>query len=568
MSLTGTLNIGKTALAVSQAAIQTTGNNIANASNPDYTRQVARLTPARDREYRAGMFLGTGVDISAVQRQIDEALESRIRASVADSESADTIQQWLTRLEAVFNELTDQDLSSQLSKFFGAWSNLANRPQDPALRQVVIQNGQSLANAFQSFSTQMTSLRDDAEGRLDAIVREASTLAGQIAELNNQVVNLEGGTGGVANGLRDRRDAALRQLSSIMDITVRPTEAGALNVFVGSEPLVIGADSRGVALRTETEADGTVSRKVVFEATGGEMRISTGKLGALGASQQTIRQTLEGIDKLASTLIFELNKLHSSGQGLEKLSTVTAANAVSDTTVPLSDPAAELKHPPVNGSFVVHVTSRFSGLTSSTLVQVDLDGLNGDDTTLDSLASAIDAIDGVAASVQGGRLKITSESTDDLFSFSQDSSGVLAALGINTFFTGSVAGDIAVRSDLSRNPSLLAAARNGEPADNQTARLIAALETTTLEAMGGVTLQASYESVVNTVATTSQAAKDQAEASRSILETLTAQREAISGVSLDEEAVQLLRQQRAFQGAARLVSVVDELMRTILAMAA
>ena len=47
-------------------------------------------------------------------------------------------------------------------------------------------------------------------------------------------------------------------------------------------------------------------------------------------------------------------------------------------------------------------------------------------------------------------------------------------------------------------------------------------------------------------------------------ETLAAQREALSGVSLDEEAVNLMRQQRAFQGAARLVAAVDEMMQTVL----
>jgi flagellar hook-associated protein 1 FlgK len=51
-----------------------------------------------------------------------------------------------------------------------------------------------------------------------------------------------------------------------------------------------------------------------------------------------------------------------------------------------------------------------------------------------------------------------------------------------------------------------------------------------------------------------------------VVETLQAQREAVSGVSLDEEAINLMRFQRAYQGAARLVSVVDELMETMMGM--
>ena len=88
MSLTGALNIGKSALAVQQAAIQVTGNNIANAGNADFTRQSASVTPSGDRQMGPGVFIGTGVNLDSVRRQIDEALEARLRGSVSDSESA------------------------------------------------------------------------------------------------------------------------------------------------------------------------------------------------------------------------------------------------------------------------------------------------------------------------------------------------------------------------------------------------------------------------------------------------------------------------------------------------
>src|SRR5437588_7717193 len=148
MSLIGALNTGRTALAVQQAAIQVTGNNISNAGNADYTRQVANLSPSADQELRPGMFVGTGVDLTSIQRQIDDALNSRLRGSVSDNQGAQTTQQWLSRVEATFNELGDSDLSTQLSTFFGAWSNLANKPQDMGLRQVVIQDGDALAKQF------------------------------------------------------------------------------------------------------------------------------------------------------------------------------------------------------------------------------------------------------------------------------------------------------------------------------------------------------------------------------------------------------------------------------------
>lgn len=564
MSLLGTLNVSKSALAVTQAAIQTTGNNIANAGNADYTRQVARQDAARDRQLRPGVFVGTGVNLTGIQRQIDEALEARIRASIADDEGAAVAEQWIGRIEAVFNELTDKDLSTRLSAFFNAWSNLANQPQDPGLRQVVLQDGQAVAGWFQSVRTQLGQLRDDVADRLAALVGDVDGLASRIADLNGQVVKAEAGGTGQANGLRDQRDALLRQLSAMVDIRVSERDAGVVDVFVGSEPLVVGTTSRGAALRQET-VDGTVTAIPIFRSTGGSMRLDgKGQLGALDQVRQQTDETIATVDQLAGSLIFELNKLHAAGQGMEGFASVSAARIVADADVVLTAPEADLPFQPVNGSFVVHVRDKTTGLLSSTLIEVDLDGLDGDDATLNSLANALDAIDNISADVSGGRLTLSTDSDAVEIRFSQDSSGVLAALGINGFFDGTDARDIAVNPTLQARPRLIAAARNRQPGDNQTARAIAAMETTTLASLAGQTLKGSYEAMINTLASRAATASGDRAASRAVRETLEAQREALSGVSLDEEAINLMKYQRAYQGAARVVAAIDELMQTLL----
>jgi len=272
------------------------------------------------------------------------------------------------------------------------------------------------------------------------------------------------------------------------------------------------------------------------------------------------------LDQLGGGLIFELNKLHSAGQGLQGVSTVTAQNAVKDTGAALNTSDAGLAFAPSNGSFVVHVKQKGTGLTTITLVQVNLDGLNGDDTTLDSLKSDIDAISGVSASITGGKLAIKADSNDVEISFSQDSSGVLASLGINSFFSGSDASNIAIADSIRNNPSLLAAAKNGQPGDNQTATDIADLESQVIGSLGGATLKDSYDSMINGIAVSAATAKTSADAASAVQDTLSTQREALSGVSLDEEAINLIREQRAFQGAARVISAVDEMMKTLLAL--
>jgi flagellar hook-associated protein 1 FlgK len=568
MSLSGALQVGKSALAVTQAALQVTGNNIANAGNPDYTRQVANLEPSRDQQLQPGMFIGTGVDLTSIQRQIDEALNARLRSAVSDNQSADTTQQWLGRVESVFNELSDQDLSTQLSTFFNSWSNLSNKPQDIGLRQVVLQNGGSVATWFNNLRDQLTGLQSDVDDRLQALTTNADQLASQIADLNEQIVHAESGVGntnGGANGLRDRRDAVLKQLSNLMDITTTE-DKGVVNVYVGSEPLVAGTMNMGVGTKTTTDSKGRLSTEVIFKQNNGTMKVTSGQIGALVNVRQKIGDTIDKTDDLAKGLIFELNKIHSSGQGLEGFSTVTSTSVVNDATKALNDPLSGLKFTPKNGSFVVHVKQKASGLETSTLVQVDLDGLNANDTTLNSLATSIDAINGISATVNAGKLTVSADSPDVDISFSQDSSGALAALGVNNFFTGSDARDMAVNQNLKDQPALLAAAKNGNPGDNQTALAIAGLESANLASLSGTTIKGTYQAMINGVAVDAATAQNNAEATKAVQDTLDTQREALSGVSLDEEAINLMRQQRAFQAASRVIAAVDEMLRTLLAL--
>src|SRR5690606_22692139 len=124
------------------------------------------------------------------------------------------------------------------------------------------------------------------------------------------------------------------------------------------------------------------------------------------------------------------------------------------------------------GSFVVHVKDKASGLVSSTLMQIDLNGL-GADTSLADLTADLNGVDDISAQIVGGKLKLTTDSNAVEISFSQDTSGVLASLGVNTFFTGSDARSISINKTVAADPSHLNAALNGEPGDNQTAIALA-----------------------------------------------------------------------------------------------
>ena len=104
------LFIGRSALTAYQSALQVVGNNITNASNPNYVRQNPVLARVQGIGTPMDWMPGNGVQMAQLQRHIDEALEARLRNAFGDRQSAATEQRGLERLEAIANELSDTDL--------------------------------------------------------------------------------------------------------------------------------------------------------------------------------------------------------------------------------------------------------------------------------------------------------------------------------------------------------------------------------------------------------------------------------------------------------------------------
>ena len=168
---------------------------------------------------------------------------------------------------------------------------------------------------------------------------------------------------------------------------------------------------------------------------------------------------LDKINDVAGTLTFEFNKIYSSGQGLKGYNSVTSQSAVDDVNAPLD--ATGLQFTPTNGQFDVQVFNRQTGLTQTTTIHVDLNGLDHD-TSLTDLAAALGAVNGVSATITPDRkLSIQSTSSDQEIAFGNDSSGLLASLGINTFFTGSDALSLGINSAVVADPATFVASRGG-----------------------------------------------------------------------------------------------------------
>jgi len=221
---------------------------------------------------------------------------------------------------------------------------------------------------------------------------------------------------------------------------------------------------------------------------------------------------------------------------------------------------------PVDGEFQVQVINRETGLTKTADVEVQLNGLE-EDTTFEGLIAALDAIEGLSAERAGnGQLLLRSESEDYEFTFANDSSGILAALGINTFFTGTAGSDIRVHEALDQDAGKLAVSLSGVGHDTENGQRLAQFLTTPLESRDNVTLAAVYEQWMAATAQSSSLAQAVAEGYRSFHATLEGEHLGLSGVSLDEEALNMMTFQRTYQAAARVVSTISELLEILMRM--
>lgn len=573
MSLTGAINIGQSALSASSLGLQVTGNNVANVSTQGYSRQVTKLVPLRGNSQAYNS--GTGVGIASVQRQVDEAIQARLRSSTANSSFANAQSTIYSQVEDTLGELGKNDLSSQLSSFFNTWSGRAGQSTTNAS---VVQQGTQLSGFLQNLRTELTSQRSQIQSQLSGNVTRADQLLSTIADLNTQVAQAEVG-GQPANTLRDQRDIAVGELAGLLDVTVVDRGGAGFDVLSGSTPLVLGSQSRGISLRSDL-INGQQTVSIATKVGSQSLNPTSGEIAAYAnGTTQIIDNAVSKLDKLASNLVYEVNKLHATGASANRLTTTSsaAAFASTDQTKALNDPSNRttqgLSNQPTNGGFLVRVRNGANGPEQTYRINLDLDGVTNtgapgtsDDTSAEGLRAQLDGVNGLTASfTPDGRLTVNAEPGFQ-FSFEEDSSNVLASLGVNSYFTGGSARDIAVRTDLSNDPSQLSAGRftNGNYSENGTALALSNLRDKGVAGLGGQTIQGSWRESYQSIGSDAAQAKSLAEAAGVVKDNLESQRSSVSGVSLDEESINLLAFQSQYSAAAKLISVADQLTQTLI----
>jgi len=463
MSVTGTLSLAAQALKAQQLAIQTTGHNLANASTPGFSRQRVDFASAPP-SFQGGVFVGQGVEVSAIQRVIDRFAEAELLSLQGNVGYAEAQNQALSNVQDAFP--TSGGVASALSDFFGSLSDLSNNPSGLAERVSVIGKATALGQSLAQTRQILTSAQHNLDEEITNSAQQVNGLVEQIANLNQQI-SLTEVRGESANDFRDQRQTLVQELTNLTGATTREESNGEVTVTAGSLILVSG--DRFASLQTDTiNADGL--HDVTYQSPSGisfdvSSILNEGKIGSLLNSRDTqLQNFIDKLDAFAKSLVDTVNTQHGLG--------------------------------------------------------FDLSGNPGG-----NFFTPIGASAGAAANVQ-------------------------------------------VDSAIAANPRLIAAAASADsvPGDNRNALALVNLQSTSLPALDGLTLQDSFLSLVGEIGSQAQQAQSHSDFQQALLAQAQSRRESVSGVNIDEEMTKLIAFQRAFESSSLLVRTADQLYQSLLDM--
>jgi len=451
-SLNASLAIALSGLDAEQGAMAATTNNVANANTPGYSREVPILASS-DPVVVDPLTFGTGVTLQSVESIRDPILESRIQQETQTQGQLGSLVSALQQTQVNFTGKTG-DIGSAITSFFDSINQLSTNPSDLSLRQGVLTAASNLATAFNSTANNLTVQDQSLDQSVIQSVGQINTLTQQIAQLNGQISDLEN-VGEDAGSFIDQRTQAIDQLSSLVDVSVIPSDNTLTLTTANGTPLVTGQQS--FQLQTQTSASGL--HGVYSQGNDITSSIVSGQLGGeIAARDRQIPAIQTQVDTLAAGLANAVNTVQTGG--------------------------------------------------------FDLNGNTG----------------------------------ADLFTL-PPAGGTGAAAGLS----------VAIN-----NPALIAASSDGTVGSNGNAEAMYALNSQPL--ISGQSPTDYYSGIVFNVGNATANATAEQNASSLVLQQLNDQRSTISGVSLDEEAANLVQYQQAYSASAQVITAINDMMYAVINM--
>ncbi|MGF9711153.1 flagellar hook-associated protein FlgK [Paenibacillus naphthalenovorans] len=495
------LETAKRSLFTQQAALQTTGHNIANANTAGYSRQVVNMNASRPIE-AVGMTrsnvpgqLGTGVEFGSITRIRENFLDNQFRNENKSFGSWSVRQDTLEKLEKIINEPSDTGIRTVIDNFWKAWSDLSKDPENTDGRKIVRENALALADAFNATSKQLNDLSADLTENINVKVSQINTIASTISNLNKEIQRVEG-IGDNANDLRDQRDLLTDELSKIVNIQVVDTDQG-YTITMGNTAIVAGGTPSVMTsdILNQAFASGDLN--------GGEV------YGMIVSRDQYVASYISELDTIANTLV----------------------NGKITVTIPKDSVLPE-------GTVLNGVTYSGSNRTLTSDLTVEVNGFNGLHKLGYNLGNPSFGVpffdENSGQPVTAATFKVNSAIVDN---------PNLIATSMRTIGTG---------------------ANEKVVIGNNTAALLLSQVRDAKFSFGTganasmATVDDYFRSVVGQVGVQTKEAQRQATNQKILVDQVESRRQSVSGVSLDEEMANMIKFQHAYNAAARAMTTFDE----------
>ncbi|MEC7940388.1 MAG: flagellar hook-associated protein FlgK [Pseudomonadota bacterium] len=310
------VNIGLSGLNANRVALDVTAQNVANINTAGYSRQQAVMTSVGDSKY-SKVSPGMGVEVTSIRRVTDQYLVKQTWSSNSLAAYSASFSTAMSQLENTFGA-DGFSVSAGLDSLNAALNDATVKPESIPYRQQIINESEALARRFNTLSDSLHNQQKDMSDQRNAALSQANSLMSNIAQINKQIVEMQG-TGGNPAQLMDSRDLLVGELSQIVEVKTTAQPDGSLQVTLASgQPLVMGGEYGQLMAKPNPSdpylADLTVdfsSQSFVIDHSVG------GKLGAINDYQtEVLKPNQVALDDMAKALADEYNAVLVTGKDL------------------------------------------------------------------------------------------------------------------------------------------------------------------------------------------------------------------------------------------------------------
>ena len=324
-----------------QKAIEVTGLNIVNVDTPGYSRQTPYLAPYPALN-TGEFFVGRGVTVDSILRSHDVFLAGQINDKSADLGIESSMSSPLAEIERVLG-IGEGSLADSFDQFFDSIRQLSTNPGGEVERQLVLQQGTLISDAFSSVIGELQSAQNNINATLNSKIDGVNAVTTEIADLNTRISAIEQ-SGQTANSDRDRRDFLLKQLSQSIGAVSYETSTGSVSVTLANGMPLVEADKvttiEGYTVGTDVQLRlnfGSTDIDIGLNSLGGEFR------GLYDIRDVLMPDLTNRLDQLAYSFATAVNTEHAAGTGLDGstgldfFTPVVLAGAASSLTLSLTD---------------------------------------------------------------------------------------------------------------------------------------------------------------------------------------------------------------------------------------